>query len=239
MKLTHITFTGIDEHTDLNRVLELSEKYPYVEWGVLFSYKWKDNGNRYPSPVMLNNLRDLKDKLNLSAHFCGEMARDIVTCETEKVYETMLNNFDLFSRCQLNVNAASMYSGLRSMRPFDRNLKEVIIQMSSGLSLESFLDYMKTPTPRVAYLIDGSGGRGIDCKIYVQDKPKLHIGYAGGMNPENVGEKLKALLEYPSYGEFWIDMESGVRDDADWFDLDKAEKVLEICDDLVKKHNKM
>ena len=31
MKLTSITFTGIDERTDLDRVQEISEKYPYVE----------------------------------------------------------------------------------------------------------------------------------------------------------------------------------------------------------------
>ena len=36
------------------------------------------------------------------------------------------------------------------------------------------------------------------------------------------------LLKNVSMGEFWIDMESGVRTE-DWFDIDKVEKVLKLC----------
>lgn len=38
-------------------------------------------------------------------------------------------------------------------------------------------------------------------------------------------------------GDFWIDMETGVRTD-DWLDLDKVEKVLKICDPIIKEHEK-
>ena len=230
MNLTHITFTGIDERTDLDRVERISEQHPYVEWGILLSYHWWENGNRYPNPKILDRLEHRG--LNLSAHFCGGMARDIAAGETQRMYKTINYQFDIFRRCQLNVNASSMYRALRTMRVFDRTLNEVILQMNSRESLGSFLHYMEEPTPHVAYLIDGSGGRGIDKPIEIYDNPDIHVGYAGGINPENVGAKLSQLLEHRSYGSFWIDMESGVRTD-DWLDLDKVERVLEICEPML------
>lgn len=233
MNLTHITFTGIDERTDLDRVERISEQHPYVEWGILLSYHWWENGNRYPNPKILDRLEHRG--LNLSAHFCGGMARDIATGETQRMYKTINYQFDIFRRCQLNVNASSMYRALRTMRVFDRTLNEVILQMNSRVSLGSFLHYMEEPTPHVAYLIDGSGGRGIDKPIEIYDNPDIHVGYAGGINPENVGAKLSQLLEHRSYGSFWIDMESGVRTD-DWLDLDKVERVLEICEPIINKY---
>lgn len=40
MKLTKVTFTGVDEKTDLDHLQEIGKKYPYVEFGVLMSYNW-------------------------------------------------------------------------------------------------------------------------------------------------------------------------------------------------------
>jgi hypothetical protein len=236
MKLTSITFTGIDERTDIDRVREISEKYPYVEWGVLLSYHWQENGNRYPNPALLEKLE--YGGLRLSAHLCGQMARDVADGETRKMYETINWNFDIFRRCQLNTNVSARYQELRSMRPFDRMLNEVILQMNGGDSLDSFLRYCEKPLFHVAYLLDASGGRGINTPIRVFDNKDIHIGYAGGINPENVGAKLKQLLDFYSYGSFWIDMESGVRTEDDWLDLDKVQQVLDVCAPLIAEHDR-
>ena len=56
---------------------------------------------------------------------------------------------------------------------------------------------------------------------------------AGGFNPENVADKLRYLLTNDEVGDFWIDMESGVRTD-DWFDLDKVRRVLAICNEVIR-----
>ena len=40
-------------------------------------------------------------------------------------------------------------------------------------------------------------------------------------------------MEKVRQGEFWIDMESGVRTD-DWFDLDKVRRVLAICNEVIR-----
>ena len=233
-KLTSITFTGIDDRTDIGRIQEIQDKYPYVEWGVLMSYHWYKNGHRFMSPKYLDKL--WHKGLRLSAHLCGQMAVDVLDAETDTMHATIGYRFDLFKRCQLNVVASRHFRQLRTMRVFDRQLDEVILQMQTPSTLDSFLKYVEEPTRHVSYLIDGSGGRGIDCPIKVFDKPDIHVGYAGGIGPDNVREKLKMLFEYPSCGEFWIDMESRVRDEEDWLDLDKVEQVLVICDPIIREY---
>ena len=87
----------------------------------------------------------------------------------------------------------------------------------------------------VSVLLDASGGQGIDTPIKVLPNAgnPFKVGYAGGFNPENVADKLRYLLTNDEVGDFWIDMESGVRTD-DWFDLDKVRRVLAICNDVIR-----
>lgn len=117
--------------------------------------------------------------------------------------------------------------------------QEIIIQQRNVNELDLFNYTMEEHKHRLSIgsfsvLLDASGGRGIDTPIEVL-KGNYKVGYAGGMNPDNVGEKLSYLMENVD-GDFWIDMESGVRTD-DWFDLDKVRKVLEICMPIVQQHN--
>lgn len=53
MKLTKVTFTGIDEKTNLERLSKLQKEYSFAEFGILVSYDWKENGNRFPDPRIL------------------------------------------------------------------------------------------------------------------------------------------------------------------------------------------
>lgn len=240
MKLTKVTITGIDERTDLERLQDLQKRFPFAEFGMLISGDWLLNGNRFPDPQILWNLANILCKpyafLHLSCHFCGTMATGIVKGDFS-VMDNLLPPSDLFrifERCQLNVNADGMFGQLRRVKPF-ANLQEVIVQMHSS---ELFREFCKGTLPDgVSYLLDTSGGRGIDTPIQVVDAPGIHVGYAGGIGPDNVEEKLRTLLEYPSDGRFWIDMETRVRDDDDWLDLDKVEQVLATCDALLKDYS--
>lgn len=73
MRLRYVTFTGIDERTDLERLEYIQHRYPYAEFGLLLSNKWKENGNRYPHPAIASLLAGRG--LNLSIHLCGDFAR--------------------------------------------------------------------------------------------------------------------------------------------------------------------
>jgi len=231
MKLQHITFTGIDGKTDLGALWEIQQKYPMVEWGVLVAKNWKDNGNRYFNPSYLDSLENRG--LNLSAHLCGSIARAAVRGDIEPFREWARGYSYIFNRCQLNVatsqnNPMSFdYSG-EICNYFD----EVILQQKSAREVPLFLN--SKVSRHITCLLDASGGQGIDTPIEILNLPHK-IGYAGGINADNVAGKLSYLLESDDVDDFWIDMESGVRTD-DWFDLDKVVKVLEICSDVLKQY---
>ncbi len=233
-KLQHITFTGIDGKTNLQALWELQLLYPIAEFGVLVSNNWRENGNRFFNPSFLSAL----DRgLNLSAHFCGRIARKAICGDFDPyfLWVTETEYAYMFNRCQLNISTAAENPKSFVLPNDFRLFKEIIIQQKSADNCSLFLN--STRSEKVSVLLDGSGGMGIDTPIKVLPNAgkNFKVGYAGGFNPDNVAEKLTYLYEQEEVGDFWIDMESGVRTD-DWFDLDKVRQVLEICQPIINKY---
>ena len=225
-ELTHITFTGVDDETDFNRLVSIQQRYPKVEFGVLVSRKWKENGQRYLSPSKAKELRGLG--LHLSAHLCGSMARDVLHMGGFSNTGDFSEIIDIFSRVQLNV---SNFDEHEKMDPciLPGPLQEIIIQQASDYL--TFVLFRITSGDCISILLDESGGKGIDTSIsmpsYLQN---VHVGFAGGINPDNVVAKVQEITSLPYVNRFWIDMESGVRTN-DRFDLDKVEQVCELVYD--------
>jgi len=226
MRLKHITFTGIDSKTDIEALQEIQNQYPIAEFGVLTSYHWYENGNRYLDPQLLCNLRGRK--LNLALHICGSAAHDATGGYWNRINFHTLRNFYIFNRVQLNVANRNDNPPRLASTPDIRT--ELIVQQTPGNT--SLYEHSTWLSGKVSMLLDESGGRGIDTPLEVWPSSDK-IGYAGGFNPDNVGDKLAYLMENVRQGEFWIDMESGVRTD-DWFDLDKVRRVLAICSEVIK-----
>ena len=233
MKPTKVTFTGIDERTDVKRLVRLQKKYPFVEFGVLTSYNWDKNGNRYLPPQLIPSLHGCG--LNLSLHLCGSLAHDAAEGCWNRVNHHVCNSLDAFKRVQLNV-AQRSDNPIRIASTPNRHTELIIQQTADNTSLyEASAWVCCGSTGGVSLLLDASGGRGIDTPLEVWESTGK-IGYAGGFNPDNIAEKLSFLMQNIRKGEFWIDMESGVRSD-DWLDLDKVEQVLVICDYLIKLYS--
>lgn len=233
MKLQHITFTGIDGKTDLGALWELQQQYPITEFGVLVAKNWRDNGNRYFNPTFLDTLRDRG--LKLSCHLCGSIARAAVRGDWEPFRLWARGNWDIFQRCQINI-ATSQENPVWFVPTEDRTMfDEVILQQRGSDDCPLFMNtYRQGADEHVTTLLDASGGEGINTPIVPLNL--VHkIGYAGGMNEDNVADKLRFLLESDRVHDFWIDMESGVRTD-DWFDVDKVRRVLKICEPIINKY---
>ena len=233
MKLTRVTFTGIDKWTDLQRLSSLSQKYPYAEFGLLVSKDWKENGPRFPDPAIIWEIAKCwsHQPIPLSCHLCGQLAMQAAHGDFSFVESlTAKELFSIFERIQLNVKADDLLDVLRRLPDTG---KEIIVKMKSTAICEKFL---QGGSPKgMSYLLDASGGRGIGTTIEILNAPGIHVGYAGGIGPENIEEKLRFLLDYPTDDEFWIDMETRVRSE-DKFDLDKVEQVLIVCDSLIKNY---
>lgn len=230
MRLRHITFTGIDARTDIKELKAIQEQYPIVEFGVLTSYRWYENGNRFLDPRRLCN-QQLRG-LNLSLHVCGEAAHDMaIGNNLNNIFYLVWGQLGLFQRIQLNISKRK--DNPESVRALF--YKETIIQQRSASDVELFLNSVcASRYGFFSMLLDASGGKGIDTPIQIYPYGGK-VGYAGGINPDNVAEKLIYLLENVKTGEFWIDMESGVRTD-DWFDINKVHRVLEICQPIINEY---
>ena len=229
-KLRHITFTGVDANTNLMALQDIQSMCPIVEFGVLTSYHWYDNGRRYLNPEFMSNLSGCG--LNLALHICGSAAHDAAVGDWEKIDELTCHNLRLFNRIQLNISGRKDNPEYCETAFIDG--QEIIIQQRCASKVDLFENtqaHWPFAIDKFSTLLDASGGRDIDTPIEVL-KTKEKVGYAGGINPDNVGDKLRCLLQNPDVGDFWIDMESGVRTD-DWFDTFKIREVLYICHEVL------
>lgn len=220
MKLTRVTITGADDDVNPQNLINLSRRYPFVEWAFLISPE-RMGSPRYPTLDWLRLLSEHRiHSMLFAAHFCGRAARETLTGSGEY---TSLVPLKMCTRWQLN--------GYVHITPELRDLarhatQEIILQARSHEAVPSVLADAAELGSSV--LIDPSGGRGIDTvegwnhPAIVGSRPM--VGFAGGITPANVMEKLQSIRHE---GRFWIDMESGVRNEHDRLDLAKVESVLE------------
>ena len=228
MKLTRVTITGADDGVDPMHLADFSRRFPFVEWGLLGSLK-REGESRYPSKDWVQRLKRVAPaSAQLSHHLCGELARRALSDQpslvsgytrARRVQVNALPTMDLFKTGFLDV--ARRYPET-----------EIILQAGAPQSIATVL-LLADEAPNVVCLFDPSRGTGKhgDWRIPTpgvgspRDVDRLRLGWAGGINPSNVVHVIQTLLELPRAGEFWIDVETGVRSAPDRFDL---EKVLEL-----------
>lgn len=207
-KPNFITFTGADDHTSVTGMADLSEQYP-IEWGILFSRKRQGTG-RYPSIGFVRDL--MAPKLRYSAHLCGADARQVIECQSSRYDEPLREHFE---RVQINTENANVDTA---------GIRQWALQIGVRAILQCRGEF--PPDQNVEWLFDASGGRGIVPPRWPTSllRPQAR-GYAGGLNPDNVGEVVALLGTLAN--SYWIDMESGVRDADDRFDLARCRRVCE------------
>lgn len=201
-----ITFTGADDRTCVNWMRNLSLRFP-IEWGVLFSPSRQGTDQRHPGGDKQSELA--WSGLRLAAHLCGGHARYVMG-EGEKTRIPV----DLGYWQRVQVNHATPDAS--RIAKFCHSWGTKGIGQSRGVSFPA--------DAGVEWLFDTSAGRGAAPTAWPSHPGVGRVGYAGGINPSNVLDVLRAIN---SSGPYWIDMETGVRTD-DWFDLDKCEQVCRL-----------
>lgn len=235
MKLKKVTITGADQNTDVNQLVILQDRYPFVEWGILFSAS-KEGHPRYPTRQWV---MDLPEKLNLSAHLCGQYARMVLE---DQNYDTIRLLPPAVKRVQLNYNfQQSTKWNLHKLKLFAESYvvagthPAIILQYNkaNGATLKKFMAANELPS-NIHFLYDSSGGRGTEITDYPPPF-KSYTGYAGGLGPDNVERLVSHYVETEedTHADFWIDMESKVRTD-DQFDIEKVQAVLKTCDKYIE-----
>jgi hypothetical protein len=218
MKLKFVTFTGADNQTNARDMLALSKQFPFVEWAILFS-KTKQGVKRYPDFNWIENSLTILKDCNLSAHLCGQWVSEAIS-QGLTFLDTPVAPF--FKRIQLNLGKSRLHKLLKNKDFWDRNLSETH-QVIIGGNFPEDIQNVQNCTP----LFDCSGGHGISPEKW--QKPFLSLsGFAGGLNQNNIEEQLCKIAEVAKDQEIWVDMETGVRNQQDEFDLN-------ICEDILKK----
>jgi hypothetical protein len=203
-----ITFTGVDDATDASDLMALADHYP-VEFGLLFSPKRQGVEPRYPK---LQTISWLVSELPLrwSAHLCGGDARDVL----DNGFSRHDDLLPFFTRAQINTADPKVSPSGVGNWASARNLRAI---------LQARGEFPKVAS--VDVLFDASGGRGILPSGWPAAVKTTACGYAGGLRPENVADAVASIGARAE--RFWIDMESGVRDERDLFSVAKCRAVCE------------
>lgn len=219
--LRTVTISGADDDVDPERLVHLSTRFPFVEWGILLSTS-RAGSSRYPSSDWIRELS--RGPVRLSGHLCGQLARDTLMGSSAALDELHPS----FSRVQLNG-----YETLRHgffMAAKRHSEIEYILQARTREHVDQAFDdelFAAAEGLAACTLIDPSGGSGESGRALWRERrsPDRYVGFAGGINPSNVIETIESCMRMSR--RFWIDMESGVRSGDDKFDLALAEEVLE------------
>jgi len=215
-----ITFTGVDDHTDLNDLVELTTFYPQAEFGVLFSPKQQGNG-RYPTLEFVGRLLDLREAvgMRLAAHLCGGHARALIAGDTLHHEVDSLMHAANFDRVQINT-ADPKAQPLRLANWGEQRGLEVILQCR---------DPQRFPGEvAVQWLFDQSGGRGTSPADWpMQAHSNVTYGYAGGIGPDNAADVMRIVGSKAE--RYNLDMESKLRDENDRFDIQRCYRVCEAA----------
>jgi hypothetical protein len=239
MILDCVTITGADDSVDPRLLSPLSERFPFVEWGILFSASQQGNP-RYPSRLWVEKLKEVQlhrervklHPLKLCAHLCGRYVRDFVLEGRLSFADEF--QLSMFRRIQLNFHGE--YHRAHELFPSTIKLLgnyDWILQ-HDGVNDGMIKKFTDDPDLRVFPLFDKSGGAGIVPGEWPAPIWRYQ-GYAGGLGPENLVDEIGRISKAAGDARVWIDMETRVRSDGDArFDLAKVERCLEIASPFVK-----
>ncbi len=240
MIIRQVTVTGADDSINPEDLLEISEKYPFVEWGILLS-KSSSGQKRFPSISWMEKLNSISDNINLSGHLCGSWLRNNLMSFADISFTNDITLWEKFKRVQLNFHAEKMEltnETLNALRNETwKNKKKFIVQMDDVnneiYSKLLFGGVLAEP------LFDLSHGAGVLPekwpKVIPSVSPNAYRGYAGGLSCENLKEELVKIEASVGDNTIWIDAETKLRSNNDTlFDLDKVVKFLETAKQYVK-----
>lgn len=231
-KLTHCTLTGVDERTDLQKVADLSTRFPIAEWGFLYSPKRQGQPGRYPSTATLRRaFRELPSHVRVAMHVCGQGVHDLLADEPV-VTELMSLVKARGGRIQLNFNQQREPIDLDALRTLLAKHPTLTVITQQNSANETVWKDLGRATNHVV-LFDSSGGRGILADAWPDLIDGVRCGYAGGLGPDNLITQLRNIAVATRGHSTWVDMEGSLRvpdsTGAEWLELARCEACLEIA----------
>jgi hypothetical protein len=206
----NITLTGADERTPVESLTALADRG--AEIGLLYTHS-PDGRKRYPEIAWIDAVAGIL-KGRVALHVCGVRARAELA---GGVLDRLVKHVE-----RIQVNGPMMRETVAAIcRLYPQHT--IITQHMPGNGDLFDLEY-----PNHALLVDGSGGRGIAPKHWCPPfAPLKPIGFAGGLSPATLPQQLPRIAAVAGFLP-WIDLESGLRDEQDWFDVKLANDAVTI-----------
>lgn len=224
MKPFRITFTGIDESTRPRELFSLLHADPRVELAILYS-ETRAGSARYPFPDWIDVTVSKVNALfphRLALHLCGRTVKRLIGGTVPSDLPSLWK----FARIQLNGKFEEEHAE-QLQRLIGEGLSFPIITQYDGN--EQLHEQVNRRRHQV--LFDASGGRGVKRKDWPKHMGDWVCGYAGGLGPDNLREELPRIAAAAGNHDYWIDMESSLRDDEDRFSSRRARLALEAVAD--------
>lgn len=226
-KLQTVSITGADDNTSLNELKMLGAHFPFVEWGLLY-VPGKEGQPRNPGAPWRREFFEDRPEGSCAVHLCGAQAFH------ELLADQLPSEILKADRLQLNVNARRPEFSHDQVLAIYRkalSLESRVILQRHEFTVDAVDEFLRSldseAKKRVAVLLDESRGKGITPTVWAIPAglpADVAVIFAGGMGPHNVATILPQLeaLGVP----YSIDMESGVRDEANAFNYAKVERTL-------------
>lgn len=200
--------------------------------------------------IIENGLRD-----NFGIHICGtELVQDLFVSAYDVDPSKLKNNYlNYFKYIQINFDSSknTLYTdALINLQRVARGGNIFVTQHNDNNKrlMERYLCHRNNYLPDYVHeLIDYSGGEGIErpvkelLALYPYSHTPHSFGIAGGFGEHNLISTITELesieattassntefVTKPETIDIWIDMESRIRNNAGWLDLDVCERILD------------
>ena len=194
---------------------------------------------RYPSQLFVDTLCQKFSQVlscNLAAHLCGGHVESLLKGDAAFVNKLFLAGFN---RIQINAtieNGVDLKRLLLGECNF-QHLHDVIKAtpyldwiFQSNNQTSTLVEEFSGSHPNVFVLHDASCGTGITIEDFPLTSNCFLQGYAGGIGVNNVVNIVKTLNNMMRDRQYWIDMESKLRNGNDTFQIGICQQVLGWAD---------
>ena len=222
--LSHVTFTGWDQRTDLHELAAFCGDYPQerIEVAVLYSANQQD-ADRYP---LVEKARDILRTARAAGqrtavHICGRAARSLLQDVEEdaagiRVFSSAGPLISAAQRVQVNVGEEFWPDGdgrYKQAWLVARAIGRPVIVQSRSIGGWPDVEHFGPGASRmVPFLFDRSAGTGAAPIDWPFPRANLLVGYAGGLGPDNVADLCASIAGARIDGSrWWLDMESRIR----------------------------
>jgi len=234
LRLRALGFCGADDSCSPELLSAVSERYLWIEWGVLFRED-KQGTPRYASLDWVERLAavNYRRRMRLAGHLCSQYVTQIL--EGDGSFVADMHRRVGFDRFQINATAANNVDTSSLGPETAERLRGVMLSLPSvefivqrnEETAELWRHLERDPPPNLSFLFDESKGLGVAAAFWPPPPTTgVKFGYAGGLGPKNLEAQITKMAVAAPGETIWVDMESSLRtaleDGADIFDLNKC-----------------